>query len=77
MHNVTRARYHARRAGVLRSRAGFHTCPHASHLQYVASVTGLLVVSRRLERQNGHCAGGGMCSRSCVSTTLIGTSALG
>jgi len=72
---ATRGRYHERRTGVLRSRAGFHTCPHDSHLQYVASVTSLVVVRTRLERQNGHCGGAGMCSWSSVSPTLIGTSA--
>jgi hypothetical protein len=74
---ATRERYHERRAGVVMSRAGFHTCPHTSHRQYVASVTSLLVVITRLERQNGHCGGAAMWSWSCVSLTLIGTSALG
>jgi hypothetical protein len=35
------------------SRAGFQTCPQRWHLQYVASLTTLLVVVTLPERQNG------------------------
>ena len=46
--------YQRRGGGRLTSRAGFQTCPHSWQRQYVASLTVLLVVVTRADRQKGH-----------------------
>lgn len=47
-------RYQRRCDGRLTSRDGFQTCPHSWQRQYVVSLTVLLVVVTRADRQKGH-----------------------
>ena len=63
--------YHRRCGGRVTSRAGLQTCPHSWQRQYAFSLTSLLVVVTRADRQNGHDRAAGAGDETGLSKTLI------